>query len=73
MGIGIIPYEPTMIIRQSIRKSGILQSEGNPLRKETENDLGGTSLVSCCGDPGAGADPILTVKQNITLYNIYLF
>ena len=42
MGIGIIPYEPMMIIRQSIRKSGILQSEGNPLRKVAENDLGGT-------------------------------
>ena len=42
MGSGIIQYDPTMIIRQSIRKSGILQSEGNPLRKETENDLGGT-------------------------------
>ena len=68
MGIGIIPYEPTMIIRQSIRKSGILQSEGNPLRKVAENDLGGTvgplTGSGCCGDPGA--DPILMVKQNIT-------
>ena len=42
MGSGIIQYDPTMIIRQSIRKSGILQSEGNPLRKVAENDLGGT-------------------------------
>ena len=41
MGSGIIQYDPMMSIRQSIQKSGILQSEGNPLRKVAENDLGG--------------------------------
>ena len=72
MGSGIIQYDPMMSIRQSIQKSGILQSEGNPLRKVAENDLGGIvgSLTRSGKSQFMILGLILMVKQNITIHSL---